>query len=480
MPITSWRVTGLETFDGLDLELSELHLYDISGRVCAGAQISASHAPVGGQLTALGDDDLQSTCRFAGADATAPGFWVRWDLAVPKDVTRIRMAAGSALERACARLRIQALVGGIWIEMGGSVQETSGFDFVCSNTNAWYDEALPTGKVTGITGEISTESGTEVSTNIPSDALVGDLLLLFVMHRSALTVPVGWDLLATSPAISGGGVSSQWQSVLSKMKTIADVMSPVVVLKQATAGRLVTGVMAVNMQGVPPQIQVLSDKVSGDGRVQDVLPILVRPGGLGIASASEVAVAPGAWTAPAGYALVLGQSGNVGDRRLGVAYSLQPGMLSGAFAIPSDSAVVEKSRISLSIYPSDEQRVLKRVARKYSVSAINPRQVTGEPVFDTGSVTAVSPVKARDVEFGGRGFFYGVVKDHETNRALQRRVRLFRSRDGYLVAETWSASDGSYRFEGLNERYEYDIEAWDHEKNFFSVVANNQIPEVAA
>lgn len=88
--------------------------------------------------------------------------------------------------------------------------------------------------------------------------------------------------------------------------------------------------------------------------------------------------------------------------------------------------------------------------------------------------------RLRDVEFSGHGFVYGVVKDHETQWLLQRRVRLFRSRDGYLVRETWSGPDGSYRFEGINERYEYDIEAWDHEKNYYSAVANNQIPEVVA
>ena len=61
---------------------------------------------------------------------------------------------------------------------------------------------------------------------------------------------------------------------------------------------------------------------------------------------------------------------------------------------------------------------------------------------------------------------------------LQRRVRLFRSRDGLLVRETWSAADGSYRFDDISDRYEYDIEAWDHEKNYFTTVANNQLPEV--
>jgi len=96
------------------------------------------------------------------------------------------------------------------------------------------------------------------------------------------------------------------------------------------------------------------------------------------------------------------------------------------------------------------------------------------------SFAACEALAGLDMEFGGRGRFYGTVSDGKSNAMLRRRVRLFRSRDGCLVREVWSAADGSYRFEGINERYEYDIEAWDHEKNYFSAVANNQIPEVAA
>lgn len=480
MSITSWRVTGLETFDGLDLELSELHLYDANGRVCAGAQITASHHPVSGELTALADDDLQSTCRFAGADATAPGFWLRWDLAVPKDVTRVRVAVGSVLGRACARLRIQALVGGIWIEAGGSAQEVSGFDFVCTSAYAWYGEETPVVRVSAITGELATESGAEVTTSIPTQAPVGDLLLLFVMHRSVLTVPAGWSLLSISPAISSSGAPNQWQSVLFKNKTVADVLAPAVLVKQASAGRLVTGVMALNSQGVPLQLEALSDKVSGDGRALDVLPVQVRRDGLGIASGSVVAISAGAWVEPAGFTLVLGQVGNVGGRRLGVAYSSQPGVLSGSFTIPNDSQFVEKSRISLSIYPSDEQRVLKRVARNFSAAVLSPRRMVGVDVADAGTVAVASSLKALDVEFGGRGVIYGTVeRDHTpANVPLIRRVRLHRSRDGMLVRETWSKADGSYEFTEISGRYEYDVIAWDHELQFRSVVANNLVPEV--
>ena len=88
--------------------------------------------------------------------------------------------------------------------------------------------------------------------------------------------------------------------------------------------------------------------------------------------------------------------------------------------------------------------------------------------------------KLVDVEFGGQARLYGTVtrKGTPANVPLSRRVRLHRSIDGYLVRETWSKVDGSYEFRELNPRYEYDVIAWDHERQDFSTVANNQLAEV--
>lgn len=90
------------------------------------------------------------------------------------------------------------------------------------------------------------------------------------------------------------------------------------------------------------------------------------------------------------------------------------------------------------------------------------------------------PVPAAvDVECGGQGRIYGTVElfNQAGNLPLPRRVRLHRSRDGLLVRETWSNAQGQYRFEGINQRYTYDVIAWDHEGLQQSVVANDLTPE---
>ena len=62
-----WRIVGIETYAGGDLELSELHLYGPAGRLDATATLTSTIAPKAGTLSALQDDNLATTCRFAGA-----------------------------------------------------------------------------------------------------------------------------------------------------------------------------------------------------------------------------------------------------------------------------------------------------------------------------------------------------------------------------------------------------------------------------
>ena len=66
-----WRIVGIETYAGGDLELSELHLYGASGRLDATATLTSTVAPTAGTLAALQDDNLGTTCRFAGAAVRA-------------------------------------------------------------------------------------------------------------------------------------------------------------------------------------------------------------------------------------------------------------------------------------------------------------------------------------------------------------------------------------------------------------------------
>lgn len=90
-----WRIVGVETYAGGDLELSELHLYDASGRVDAAATLTSTIAPAAGTLAALQDDNLATICRFVGASVHSSGFALVWDFGASgaADVIGVRPAS---------------------------------------------------------------------------------------------------------------------------------------------------------------------------------------------------------------------------------------------------------------------------------------------------------------------------------------------------------------------------------------------------
>lgn len=117
-----------------------------------------------------------------------------------------------------------------------------------------------------------------------------------------------------------------------------------------------------------------------------------------------------------------------------------------------------------------------------STGRLSYRAQLGGPVSEDAGCTRLSARHALDAEFGGDGVIYGPVElyNQAGNLPLSRRVRLHRSRDGQLVRETWSDAHGNYRFEGISQRYTYDVIAWDHEGLQRSVVANDLQPEAMA
>ena len=101
-----WRVVGVETYTGGDLELSELHMYDTAGRLDATATLTSTVAPTAGALSALQDGDLGTACRFAGSALRAGGFALMWDFGGPQSVSRLKFAAPDA-RRGLVRCIIQ-------------------------------------------------------------------------------------------------------------------------------------------------------------------------------------------------------------------------------------------------------------------------------------------------------------------------------------------------------------------------------------
>lgn len=88
---------------------------------------------------------------------------------------------------------------------------------------------------------------------------------------------------------------------------------------------------------------------------------------------------------------------------------------------------------------------------------------------------------SRDLYFGGNGQIADTVKKKSgsTTVPVARRVRLHEQLSGIVVAETWSSTDGAYRFSNLNRAYTYYVLAFDHTGEYpAGVIAENLVPEV--
>lgn len=106
----------------------------------------------------------------------------------------------------------------------------------------------------------------------------------------------------------------------------------------------------------------------------------------------------------------------------------------------------------------------------YNVVQLAPVPIAGPAVPRHGE-RAVS----RAIEWWGRGFVAGKVTIE--GAPASRKVRLFDARSALVVASTWSAPDGSYRFDWLDPTKEYLVVARDHLRQFNAVITDWVRPE---
>ncbi len=112
-----WRIVGVDTWGGGDLELSALHLHAPTGRVDASATLACSHAPASGALAALQDGDGSTLCRFSAQDTRSAGFAITWDFGAGNtaDVWAPRPGAGATEATFLATAQLQYFDGSQWV-----------------------------------------------------------------------------------------------------------------------------------------------------------------------------------------------------------------------------------------------------------------------------------------------------------------------------------------------------------------------------
>jgi len=459
-----WRITAVDT-RGRDLELSRLRLLGSGLRVDAGAVLTCTAAPVSGALADLLDDSAAS-CRFAAVDVSAPGFQLVFTLPEEQDVNGVELGLVSSATAPVA-LMLEGLDSGRFV--------------VAKEFRGILTSGAPVAVQVGDLSEGSPEQGYIVALRAGSGMPEYN-----AFDRSAATWVENFSQTIDIGLFGNAGVDPGDTGVL-----------PTIVLNQFSIWDTWT-------------LAFLNGYWSGDNSEVDIEFLradssVVAAVRMKTAGSFSTDMFYGASLASMTRTSVIGSfgwpHGSLKFTEAQIAWTPNPSEPNNnaAWVLSAPMSDVAAVRFSNARATSSYWNAGFAYVAIKRTSLSKPQGYTGDLPYSSTSAVRLATVnraeaapqnasrmhlvgaaKFLDAEFGGRGLLYGVVREHQSQRLQQRRVRLFRSRDGYLVREVWSAADGSYRFEDINERYEYDIEAWDHEKNYFSAVANNQIPEVVA
>lgn len=482
-----WRIVGAETYAGRGLELSELHLYGVAGRLDAAATLYSSIAPIAGTLAALQDDDLTTTCCFAGDAVRSGGFGFVWDFGpgVEVDAIGVRVGAGGAADTFLTACTLQYSFDGVfWVfvsdfnryEFPGAFQYTK----TPKPGDPYYANVSLLLHMDGANGS------TTFIDNSPSPKTLtrsGSAQISTVQSKfggaSAYFSGGGGSYVYAAPSADFGFGAGDFTVEGWMRSTVRDTVFLDLRVGSAEAGVFIAN--HPNKGGGIAYYQPSTGVIGGNTPTDD-------------GSWHHYA-----WTRVAGvlrmfsdgvkvYEGVLNSDfGNSRPCWLGVQFGGTTALFNG---------YLDDIRITKGIgrYIAD----FTPPPRAFPNASVDPDStIFASPVLRTpapemAAIAAASsvpshsagralvPQTACDTECGGAGVIYGTVEvfNQAGNLPLPRRVRLHRSRDGLLVRETWSNAQGQYRFEGISQRYTYDVIAWDHEGLQRSVVANDLTSEV--
>lgn len=481
---TAWRIFGIATAGG-PLVLAFLQAMQ-AGVVHTPVGISASHVPLTGALSDLLDADLETEVTFAAYVAQASGFYIDVTFAVPVAIDGLRLGVGASADgfplcvaygaldagRVAAPQRIEEIIrpaAHTVVVISGGDPNFGAVELLLP-LNADTADYSPASRVTekvgtgSIVADAATWVGGALSLNGSTFVRVTPASAFAFLHSDTSDYTVEIEFFHTA--------SSTTQVLFSTAVVSSDVGMFIGLLNGTTP--YVSFFRGVN--GAIRRADASAVAVNG---AYNTLRMVYRVGAVVTLELNGVLVFQGEVPVlPGGTFPSFSSAAPSNPLTVGIAYSAGSPLL-GALGRICDVRVtkgVVRTGIKTAAWPIGYAQGVKAV--RLQTAASQMRWVRGLPVVD-GSATQLCATDALDMECGGNGCIYGPVELYVQagNIPLSRRVRLHRSRDGLLVRETWSDAQGNYRFDGITERYTYDVIAWDHEGLQQSVVANDLQPE---
>lgn len=484
-----WRVIGVLTRSGGDLELSELQLHAAGGRADAGALIGASHSPSAGSLALLGDGSVSADCRFDGAAVRSPGFYIQWDLGSSGAAEIVGVAVGSsASEDAWVDvLTLQYLDGSAWVTAGtmGRFPYPGAHALLPVQAPGYYAQVLSQspllywrlGETAGMAAADASGAGNSGSYTVDASGLTAPGIVAGdgAISLTGANAQVGVNR-QTNPLVN----SSDWTVFISARPTGVSSVTGVGILWKLGAS-FAPEVDVLDVGGGRFRLRVMSSGVAllftsaSSWAYGTKILVVVRYGGgvvrLSVNGAKEGQVSH---AYPADTSRITVGYGDFGAAE----YYPMFGVLdefSMHQLVVSDGTVA--SIYSAWSTPSSGYLPQAVRLRKQSVEIAASAAVPGH-----AAEKATLGLVACDVEHGGGGRIWGTTKTKASpsNLPTKARVVLLHQRSKLHVRETWSdPTTGDFAFDGIDTRQQFLALAEDAAGNFRPVAASRLVPEVA-
>lgn len=444
-----WRAICVEAYDGADLDISELQLYNNGTRIDVGATLTASIAPVSGAVSSLQDGSAAVGVVWDRASVQSAGFALYFDLGagITADVDAVRAGAGASKSTMISSLVLQSSTDGLTYE--GNLQvgrfpwpgayalnPVPAQSMVLINGET-FDSGIPAGYATSLTDSSPLVASYDAASKaVDLDSSSYNTAWMFAPFPAVNGLRMEFDVEFLVPnygnvpllgAVFKGGPQLLQNYFAHVGQSIGSVRSN----GSDTIGLAETLYVSSGLPSPLPtsgiHTYVMTSQPNGNGTRDYTMTV----DGAGVAFSH--------------------------------AHTSSAAMLTGGVFIRSCKARIHAIRLFQVVGGGT---LLPMVVKARPEDGMDLPPVQGVDAFGVRSDFADLNVK--DMESGGKGRVRGVTLDYVNplNKPYACRVRLVREIDGAVVRQQWSKADGSYDFRHVDELQSYTVLAYylDHGK----------------
>ncbi len=474
-----WRIIGIDTHAGGDLELSELALLEGATRVDTTATLTTTVPPASGALSDLQDGSFATSARWPGDMVSRPGFALMWDFGagVTKDISELRFAGPDAGRSALAFTLEYSSDGAEWSKRGVYIgvphAGASAFAPVVLSTDPNIDlfELVMNAEGATLAQALSNQSP-EAETFADFSASLDTTRFKFGSSSILFNGTSDYLSMKAEALLRGVGTSGDFCISMHARPAATNAIRTLWTFNELSSLRLLVNDGALQLQGIVTTIG--SASLSWDAGTFYRIDVERYLGQISVYRDGVRVIGPAANTTDMNVPgfFHVGKNPNSGGTwffsgNIDAMTVARFAQWKGAFTPPA-SAPGE--------WPANLIPYRQILRTPQTKAPIIGEDVAGPTIGSMSSAPSVL-----DIYDAGRGRIIGTVKEKGTpaNHPLKRRVVLLSMPGSRPIRETWSdAATGAYVFNEIATDRRYTVISYDHTGVYRGVVADNLTPEL--